>query len=312
MLVQLISRRRAAFMSGVTALGVLTACTESTGPTRRASAAPELAQPLVASSATTVFPCCDNIVFRRDTIGAGRIFSVNADGTGLRSLGHTGSNPSWSPDHSKIVLENGRIAMMNADGTGFQVFGDQGDGSPSFTPDGQKIVFVHTAANRSADILTMNVDGSNRQVLLKTPTTSESSPRFSPDGKKLAYMRTRKGATELVVWDLATDIHTVVAAAANQFGSESWSPDSKRLAFSTGASSTSCAIVIVDANGANRKNFPSGLPGCFRPTWSPDGTELAFGTGWNGGLFRGKVDVASVPIRITTAPNVSDGSAVWR
>lgn len=311
MFVQLISRRRAILLSGAGALGLLAACSDTTSPTRRTPSEPKLASPPSAPSAATLVTCCNNIVFRRDSAFNPRIYTVNADGTGLRKLNFSGSNPSWSPDHSKIVFENGRIAIMNADGSGFRMLTDvEGDHSPSFTPDGQKIVFVHEAAKQS-DILSMNLDGSNRQVLLKTPTTSEWAPRFSPDGKKLAYMRTRKNATELVVLDLTTNIHTVVASPANRFGSESWSPDSKRLAFSAGFASATCAIAIVDANGANRKNFPSGVGGCFHPTWSPDGTELAFNVGSNG-LFRGKVDVASPPTRITLTPNVIDISPVWR
>jgi len=312
MFVQLISRRRAMLMSGASALGLLAACSDTTGPIRHTPSEPKLSSLPAAPSAATLVTCCNNIVFRRDTVGQIRIASVNADGTGLVKFGASGSDPSWSPDHSKIVFASGSgIRIMNADGSGIRGLTDvQGDRQPSVTPDGQKVVLVQDAAKQS-DIVSVNLDGSNRQVLLRTPTAAETSPRYSPDGKKLAYMRTRKNATELVVWDLATNVHTVVAAPVNRFGSESWSPDSKRLAFSVGFFDTTCGIAIVDANGANRKNFPSGLPGCFHPTWSPDGTELAFATRSNG-LFRGKVDVASPPTRITLAPNVTDQTPVWQ
>jgi Tol biopolymer transport system component len=254
-------------------------------------------------------------VFTRDSAFIRRIYTVNADGTGLRKLPVQGQLPSWSPDHSKIVFENGTVAIANADGSGFRNLGEEGDFNPSFTPDGQYIVFVHQAAHQS-DLFTMNVDGSNRQVLLRTSTSSERAPRYSPDGTKLAYMRTRKGVTDLVVWDFATNIHTVVASPVNEFGSESWSPDSKRLAFSPGTQSAAGCIAIVDATGGNRKNFPNGLFGCFQPTWSPDGTELAFRapTATGAILFRGKVDVASPVARVTLAlaPNVIDYSPVWR
>ena len=310
MFVQLISRGRAILTSGAVTLGLLAACSDSTGPAHRTPSEPRLSSPPTAASAATLVPCCDNIVFRRDSNFTTRLQTINADGTGLKKLPVSGSNPSWSPDHSKIVFEIGRIAIVNADGSGLRVLSDvEGDHSPSFTPDGQRILFVHDAAKQS-DILIMNLDGSNRQVMLKTPTTSEWAPRFSPDGKKLAYMRTKKNATELVVLDLTTNVHTVVAAPVNRFGSESWSPDSKRLAFSAGFSSVGCTIAIVDAIGTNRKNFPSGAAGCFHPTWSPDGTELAFTAG--NALFRGKVDVASTPTRITLTPNVIELQPVWR
>ena len=314
MFVLQISRRRHAIpVIAAGALGLLGACSDSTSPTRPALSDPTPASPPAAPSAAVLAGCCNNIVFRRDSAFNTQIYTVNADGTGLTKLPVSGKNPSWSPDHSKIVFENGRIAIVNANGTGFRLLTDvDGDHTPSFTPDGQRIVFVHEAAKQS-DIFTMNLDGSNRQVLLRSPTASETSPRFSPDGKKLAYMRTTKSATELVVWDLATNIHTVVAPA-NQFGSESWSPDSKRLAFSPGTFSAASCIAIVDAIGTNRKNFPNGLTGCFHPAWSPDGTELVFGatTSTGSNLYRGKVDVASPPTRITLTPNVSDLAPVWR
>ena len=312
MFVPQISRRRQAIpVIAAGALGLLGACSDSVSPTRPAPSDPTPASLPAAPSAAVLAGCCNNIVFRRDTIGDIRIATVNADGTGLVKFSVSGSDPSWSPDHSKIVFTTGRgILIMNADGSGLRgLTGVQGDREPSFTPDGQKVVFVEDAAKQS-DIVSVNLDGSNRQVLLRTPTAAETSPRFSPDGKKLAYMRTRKNATELVVLDLTTNIHTVVASPANRFGSESWSPDSKRLAFSAGLFNTTCAIAIVDANGANRKNFPSGVNGCFHPTWSPDGTELAFTTPT--GLFRGKVDVASPPTRITLTPNVTDKTPVWQ
>jgi Tol biopolymer transport system component len=315
-----ISRRRQAMLASGAAALLLAACNDTTSPSGRTPPSdPTLALPSAAQSAgpsaSTLFPCCNNIVFRRDSAFSSRIYTVNADGTGLRKLPVFGSYPTWSPDHSKIVFANGQIGIVNADGSGFRLLGEQGDINPSFSPDGQKIVFAHQGTHQS-DILIMNVDGSNRQVLLKTPTTSETQPRYSPDGQKLAYMRTRKDATELVVWDLATNIHTVVASPANEVGAESWSPDSKRLAYSTGFFSAASCIVIVDATGGNRKNFPNGMFGCFQPTWSPDGTELAFkaATTTGANLYRAKVDVVSPRTRITlnTVPNVADFTPAWR
>ena len=149
MFVQLISRGRVMLMSGAGTLGLLAACSDTTGPIRRVPSEPQLSSPPAAASAATLATCCNNIVFRRDRAFNPRIYTINADGTGLRKLPVSGSNPSWSPDHSKIVFQNGRIAIVNADDTGFRMLTDtDGDQSPSFTPDGQKIIRSERAVPR--------------------------------------------------------------------------------------------------------------------------------------------------------------------
>jgi Tol biopolymer transport system component len=105
-------------------------------------------------------PSGNQIAFERDVykgvfIARGLIYTMNADGTGLRSLTPTGLNgrPSWSPDGRRIVYstlhfgKQATISVMAANGTGvkrlmsiplpektFQAKGGKQLGSPTFSP----------------------------------------------------------------------------------------------------------------------------------------------------------------------------------
>jgi hypothetical protein len=113
------------------------------------------------------------IAFMSDRSGSD-VYAMNADGTGVIRLTNDPAydgDPAWSPEGSKIVFASQRgggtaIHVMNADGTNqtrlTSLYGDLNGpsvspASPSFSPDGSKIVYDH-----DGDLHVMNADGSNR------------------------------------------------------------------------------------------------------------------------------------------------------
>jgi len=105
------------------------------------------------------------------------IYVINPDGTGLTRLtfnNYEERGPSWSPDGSRIVFiasvgthpgtpgQKFEICAMNADGTNFVQLTDNSvfDGTPTFSPDGQQIVFHRSPAPQQMWI--MNADGTAR------------------------------------------------------------------------------------------------------------------------------------------------------
>ena len=113
----------------------------------------------------------------------GDIWVINADGSGLVSLGsgevQHNSNGSWSPDSQQIIFttgtynKNNHIVRVNADGSELTLLTSEDAyyESASWSPDGQQIVFVASPEKTSgirefANIYIMNADG--QQILLNS------------------------------------------------------------------------------------------------------------------------------------------------
>jgi Tol biopolymer transport system component len=134
-----------------------------------------------------------------------QIYSMNADGSGLRRLTfNDGLNfsPSFSPDGSKIIFSFWRfrdsvwgIYMMNADGTNLVRVTPGQESFPRFTPDGSKIVYSN------GEIWIMSLDGSNKVNLTNNPAFDDY-PTISPDGTRIAFASNRTGNYELYVMNL--------------------------------------------------------------------------------------------------------------
>jgi TolB protein len=135
------------------------------------------------------------VAFSRLTEANGRIYSVNAQGGGLRKLtdpsqGFWDSEPSWSPDSTKIAFTRvpGKrpnrpdVFTMNSDGTNTRKLTAKTEGaySPDYSPDGKRIVFVGWEGGNKLAV--MNTDGTNVRRL--TPDSkgivNESAPNWQP------------------------------------------------------------------------------------------------------------------------------------
>jgi TolB protein len=118
------------------------------------------------------------------------IYVINPDGTGLTRLtfnNYEERAPSWSPDGSRIVFmarvgthpgnlgSKFEICVMNADGTNFVQLTDNAvfEGTPTFSPDGQKIVLSRdVGAGQGQELFLMNADGTNQVQLTDTVGTN--------------------------------------------------------------------------------------------------------------------------------------------
>lgn len=127
-----------------------------TGPTSGTSTAPTTGSAVPntsGSAAPSGSSAGGKLVFA--TSPGGTIYTVNADGTGLKTVG-AGLDPAWSPDGTKIayadwVTPRG-IYIMNADGSNKARVGEQSlSKAPTWSPDGTEIAFNFQNGGRLAD-----------------------------------------------------------------------------------------------------------------------------------------------------------------
>ena len=148
------------------------------------------------------------------------IYVMAADGSNPQNLTndpHSDRYPSWSPDGERIAFSARReghfenkfaityeIYVMDADGGNEQRLTEnrKNDGSPSWSPDGKRIVFEADRKGdfENYDVYVMDADGGNQQKLTHDRGW-DSSPSWSPDGKRIAFASDRDGNTEIYVMD---------------------------------------------------------------------------------------------------------------
>lgn len=118
-------------------------------------------------------PDGQQIAFASDAGGSLRHYLINLDGTGLRSLpaedglANIGGRIDWSPDGAWLAIYAGPrgrhdIYLLPASGSERRQLTDSEDNlAPSFSPDGQWLVFTSYRADDNAELYIMRPDGSD-------------------------------------------------------------------------------------------------------------------------------------------------------
>ncbi len=136
------------------------------------------------------------IIYSSDTRGDGTfdLYRIRPDGTDLElvySDGRRNSHARYSPDGRYIVFTSGEllldattweIALLDTE-TGdveFLTDNDVRDASPSFSPDGERILFITTIGGDTA-VGTMNLEGDDPRILYDG-AGFEWAASYSPDG----------------------------------------------------------------------------------------------------------------------------------
>ena len=124
-----------------------------------------------------------------------------------------------------------------------------GVSSPSFSPDGQRVVFSGLSFSGNKDLYVLQLRD-EELVQLTNDFYDDSAPSFSPDGKKIAFSSDRtmfgsQWAYNIFVYDLETSMTHYVTVGRHQDYTPVWSPNGKYIAFTSDRDSTKALNIWV-------------------------------------------------------------------
>jgi Tol biopolymer transport system component/streptogramin lyase/major membrane immunogen (membrane-anchored lipoprotein) len=203
--------------------------------------------------------------------GSGQIFTVHSDGSGIQQL----------TSGLCVGFPTGCV-----------------DGSPSWSPDGTRLVFSRATRSPSGgdvpDIYVINADGTGERNLTSDPAYDDV-PVWSPDGTRIAFASNRSGSFDIYTMNVdqagvASDLRRITTDPARD-DAPCWSPDGTKIAFASDRATPfgNYQIYTVDVSQPNPSD-PADVTqithednGTNAPSWSPDGSRIGFGS--IGGLF---------------------------
>ncbi len=232
------------------------------------------------------------VAFERDMPGEGGIFSVNADGSNLRTItlaGFGDQDPAWSPDGTRIAVERfdipaGRdgIYYLNADGSHpVQVTQNDARGEneePQWSPFGTKLVFQIASDTEGHALFSINLDGTDEHQI--TPWTLDAlHADWSPDGRRIVFeapdLDDLAPGESSNVYTIRPDGSHLVAVTHYQGGdlnatNPAWSPDGRRIVFVQVPGSGPFGftdVFTMNADGTDISRVTSSTFWDFRPDW---------------------------------------------
>lgn len=217
-------------------------------------------------------------------------------------------------------VSNGHLFTTDLAGTDrLQItFGTGSESSPTFSRDGTRIAYRQFSANtevsgpQMSDIVVADADG-GQPVVIARAVAGGGAVAWSPDSRFLAYAGALPPGPNRVfvaAADGSGQITDLGSFDADVWG-PSWSPDGRRLAFSTDPS-----LFVVNRDGSDRRIVSHGTYAEVgqrgeAAEWSPDGTSLVFTAGTPGATQVYLVGLDGAPERRISIGATSAGNATW-
>jgi Tol biopolymer transport system component len=151
------------------------------------------------------------------------------------------------------------------------------------TPPARNLRGLIAYSTQAGDLWVMRADGSNRRRVTNTRNPAyDFDPSLSPDGRRVVFRTSRgryapdpngTGVQGIFVIDLdGSHEHQIQPPRGGLF--PDWSPDGRRIAFSTLRADGTETIVTADPDGTHVHD--TGVAGGECSEWSPDSSRLAY------------------------------------
>lgn len=223
------------------------------------------------------------VVFYKEGDDSGTVYAANADGSGETRLPFLAGIMDWSPDGSKLLYQYGRpnsdiyIYSFETGKVETLVGGPSFDSDPSFSPDGNRVLFV-SGRDGNQEIYVMDVAGSNIKRLTDHPAR-DAFPTFSPDGTQITFNSNRE-SENLDVYIMNADGSNVRRLTDGPGDDESfpgsWSPDGTQLFVLSERSGKENIYVMNVDPFETREVAADPTEDLSSPSYSQDGSKIVF------------------------------------
>lgn len=147
--------------------------------------------------------------------------------------------------------------------------------SPSFTPDGQYLIFSSNRSGEGQDLWRKRADGAGGITQVTTSTAFDFSPSVAADGETIVFQSHRVNNLAGSVWSVNMNGGLLTQLSAGE--SPKVSPDGRRIAFvKSDPKSGKQSIWLMQIDGSGQTELSSGEFDDVDPSWHPSGRYIVF------------------------------------
>jgi len=232
---------------------------------------------------------------------------MDIDGSNLTKLTHFSwpiTQPSLSPNQNKLAFiktgfgppfHGDDLYVMNVDGTNLLNLTQNDDlhlnEHPSWSPDGNRVVFSRAAENETDgfDINVVAANGTDWENLTSQYNGHERDPDWSPDGTKIVFYRSSPevgGNVDIYTIDENGGSFTRLTDHPEFDYFPQWSPDGTKILYRSIRDGNS-EIYVMNYDGSIQTNLTNHPGADVEAAWAPDGSRIVFGSDRDGayGLY---------------------------
>lgn len=208
----------------------------------------------------------------------GDIHIMRADGTELTNLSNNEAEETsgeLAPDGTAIAF----VSYKEGDGLSLMLMDVDGDNrrplvqgfasSPTWTPDGQAVVY-----GSGEDLRIVDRFGTNDRLITTVADGNIRNPSVSPDGTVVVFDTSVDGQRRLYRAPMEGGEATLLTEDSG-FEAE-WDPDGSRILFVAFRDGYGDNLWSMDPDGQGQANLIGSTNNDFHPTYSPDGTRVMF------------------------------------